>query len=157
MFSYVKLHWGGSEHYLDTVNNTMMEIQLFLYNKDLYDSFQEALLYNDGVLGVAFLVTERDSYEISRCIVYHLHPTKLKKYVSHNYSENGKVFLVVGLRWHVTCDVETHIVNIPTHKLSSRTEKLPVNVNLIRQPPATAHFCWHGRLAFYVYVYGQHF
>ena len=82
MFSYVKLHWGGSEHYLDTVNNTMMEIQLFLYNKDLYDSFQEALLYNDGVLGVAFLVTERDSYEITRYI-FHLHLINFLKSKCH--------------------------------------------------------------------------
>ena len=35
-----------------------MEIQLFLFNKHDYNGFQDALLNNDGVIGLSFLVTE---------------------------------------------------------------------------------------------------
>ena len=35
-----------------------MEIQLFLFNKNNYNGFQDALLHNDGVIGLSFLVTE---------------------------------------------------------------------------------------------------
>ena len=35
-----------------------MEIQLFLFNKNNYNGFRDALLNNDGVIGLSFLVTE---------------------------------------------------------------------------------------------------
>ena len=35
-----------------------MEIQLFLFNKHDYNGFQDALLNNDGVIGLSFLVIE---------------------------------------------------------------------------------------------------
>ena len=40
-----------------------MEIQLFLFNKHDYNGFQDALLNNDGVIGLSFLVTENTNGE----------------------------------------------------------------------------------------------
>ena len=41
-----------------------MEIQLFLYDKNFHDNFQSALNYNDGVLGLAFLVRESNDVNL---------------------------------------------------------------------------------------------
>ena len=41
-----------------------MEIQLFLYDKNFHANFQSALNYNDGVLGLAFLVTESNDVNL---------------------------------------------------------------------------------------------
>ena len=59
----IKLHWGGSEHRLNG-SETIMEIQLFLYDKNFHANFQSALNYNDGVLGLAFLVTESNDVNL---------------------------------------------------------------------------------------------
>ena len=59
----IKLHWGGSEHRWNG-SETIMEVQLFLYDKNFHDNFQSALNYNDGVLGLAFLVTESNDVNL---------------------------------------------------------------------------------------------